>query len=538
MIMLKKLIKCIVIVFILLIILIVTGYYVFINWFAKDMIESQIEKAVHRDVEISEVSINILSLSPEIIINDLMIANTPLSQADKANQSNTIDEKERFVNIKALHCLVQLMPLMNGQIELSELLVKEPYIKVIRHPNGKFNFSDLLGKAEKEKTSAKTEQSSKPTAKPPEKQAEKKTSPEELSGKKDDSEPHIFSADDLPFQILIGKVGIDNAHIYFLDTKYQQAIHLKKLKLLLNEVNINPKNLEKENTAHVNISTNIKTEGQLNTGWVKTVDIDLLLDATITAFNVQTRLLDPLAIIKIGSPSGVVSGLQIYESIRSILMNYEIKALDFLKKDLEWNDGIVQLKASQQVVHFTEGSFKMDKLNISTDGKYIISKKAVDFAADILLDPTEQDKIKTAIRAFIADKIDQRFSRYVSADKISQNIIDSLTSTDGQMHLIFAVSGPVDKPEVKLVHPQLPALDGVVSKALAGIKDQLSKELKQKAAAEIDKLKQKATSEMDKLKKKGEGELDKLKDKYLDQHEKDTIDNLKDNLLKKLPFSF
>ena len=507
--MFKKLLKWFVILVILLVILICTGCYVFIHWFAKDMIESQLENIVHRDVEINQLSLNIFSTSPEIMIKDLIIANQLLTQSITANKSDAIDQNNRFVDIKAIQFKMQLMPLMAGKIELSELLMKDPSIKIVRHENGSFNFSDLLEKPQKKKTVPKTTQTTQTVS---EKKPEKKTRPPE----KKHTESKDFSADDLPVSICIGKVGMDNGHIHFLDQQYQQAIHLKKLKVLLNDVNINPENLEKENSAQLNISMTIKTEGQLKTGWAKTFDIDLLMEAAIQPFNVQTRLLDPLATINMGSPSGVITGLQIYESIRSKLMNFEIKALDFLKKDLHWEDGLVQLKADQHIVHFTDGRFKLDNMAVSADGKYLISKKAVDLAADILLDPNKQKKIQNDIRSLIKDKINYRARKYVSEDKIYQNIIDSITAKDGQIHLIFAISGPVNKPDVHLVHPKWPVLDGIISQALKSVKHKLSNELKQKA----------------------DRELNKLKDKYLDEKGKEGLDNLKDNLLKKLPFSF
>jgi len=514
----KKILKWLIILIILMIILICTVYYVFINWFAKDLLESQLENVMKRDVEIQQITLNILSTSPEIIIKDLVIADELLNQSNKLNKSTTIAKKNRFVYIKTLTCLIKLLPLMDRKIELSQLVIKEPYVKVIQHQNGTFNFSDLLKKTENKKT-----QSNKPkTQLQPDETKLDESKPKQKSTK---SKPDVFSADDLPFHIIIGKVGIENAHIHFYDEKYSQAILFNKTNIFLHDTNINPKNLEKENTANLYISMNIKNEGKLNRRWAKTFDFNILLKAAILPFNAQSRLLDPQATIKIDSPSGVVSGLQIYESIRSIFMNYEIKAFDILKKDLRWKNGVFKIKANQQIVNFTEGTLHMDKLIVSTDGKYNISKKICNIVADILLDSNEQKKIKTAIRSFIAKKINNGASKYFFSDKISQNIIDSLTSKDGQMHLIYAVSGPVVKPEVTLVHPKISLLDDFISKALNSIKDNITNSLNQKANTELNKLKQKT-----------ESELDKFKDKHLNQKEKDELDILKYNLLKKLPF--
>ncbi|KPA19148.1 secreted protein containing AsmA domain protein [Candidatus Magnetomorum sp. HK-1] len=525
--MIKKILKWSVIIILLLVILVCTGCYVFVHWFAKDIIESQLENVLHRNVEIRAMKLNIFSTEPEILIQDLIIADQKLNEKNKADMSEDIALKDRFVDIKSIQCLLKLMPILNAKLELSALLLKEPKIRVVRFPDGSFNFSDLIKPPEKKKavTQKKSEQPSKPVDKKPP-QTAKPSAPK----KEPPAKSKTFSADDLPIHIIIGNIGIKNGHIKLFDQEYQQAIHLKKMNVLLHDTNINPKNLEQENIIKLDISTNVKSEGKLKAAWAKTFDFDVLFEASIQPFNVKTRLLDPQATIKTGSPSGVVSGLQLYESIRSILMNYEIKALNILKEDLNWKNAIVDLDVNQRVVQLKEGAFEMDKLIVNTDGKFLIENKAVDLAVDVLLDNKEQEKIETAVKTFIAKQIDSRASKYVSADKISQNIMDSLLSKDGRIHLIFSVSGPLDKPKTKLAHPKLPALKGIVAQALKNVKDRVVNELKQKAKNEVDKIKQKADKE-----------LDKLKDKYLKKEDKEAgnvLDSIKDNVLKKLPFSF
>jgi len=536
----KKFLKWSAIVILLLIVLVCIGCYVFVNWFAKGVAEAQLENVLHRNVEIRAMKLNIFSTEPEILIKDLLIEDKIITDKNSADFSKKVDIDNRFVDVKAIQLLLKLMPLFDARIELSAMLLKDPKIRITRFKNGTFNFSDLLKPPEKKKTVA--QKKSEPTATP--KPTEKK--PSQTKGtstpkKEPPQESKPFSADDLPVQIVIKDVGIKNGHIKLYDQEYNQAIHLKKLKVLLHDVNINPKNLEKENIVKLDISANIKSEGKLKSGWAKTFDFDVLFESSIQPFNVKTRLLDPQATIKTGSPSGVVSGLQLYESIRSILMNYEIKALNVLKEDLNWKNGVINFTANQRVVQFTDGAFEMDKLIVGTDGKYLIKSKAVDLAVDILLDAKEQEKIENAIKAFIEKQFDERSRKYVSPDKISQNILESLLSKDGRMHLIFSVSGPLEKPNTKLLHPKFPALEGIVAQALKDVKNLIANELKQKAKEEVDKLKQKAKKEVDRIKQKADKEVDRLKDKYLNEQNKeagDLLDNIKDNLLKKLPFSF
>ena len=93
------------------------------------------------------------------------------------------------------------------------------------------------------------------------------------------------------------------------------------------------------------------------------------------------------------------------------------------------------------------------------------------------------------------------------------------------MYLIFAVSGPMDQPKVKLVHPKLPAIDSIISSTMNKIKDQLAEQVRKKA---------------DEAKSKIQKEVDRVKEKYLKipKDQNSILDDVKDNLLDKLPFSF
>ena len=389
----KKLIKWIFIIFVLLAVLIFAGCYVFLNYYAKDVIEAQIEKQVNRDVQIGHLNLNIFSLEPVISMSDLIIANELLT--DNTKQT---DSKDHFVSVKTTHLNLKLKPLLSGQFELAALMIKSPDIRLIRYTDGSYNFSDLIEPCPPKTESSKTDKKVPPSESTP----DKKESPESPPKKQKPSEskpdkqapPETISADDIPFQIIVGELGIENGHVQLYDQTYKQIIHFNNIKTILHDININPKNLANENTIKFDASMNLKTEGKLKSGWAKSFDFDLIVNASVRPFDPKTHLLDPEATIQVGSPTGVISGLQIYESIRSVLMNFKITALDFLKKDLEWKKGIVKVIANQRVVQLNEGSFHMDEMIVDLDGKYLIQPKAVDLALNVLVSPEEQNKVE------------------------------------------------------------------------------------------------------------------------------------------------
>jgi hypothetical protein len=525
--MIKKILKWLIIIFIVLCILLVLGYYIFVHWFAKDLIESQIEKQINRKVEIGELYLNIFSTQPAIKIDDLVISNQLLTEKNQSKKSTP------FVKIYAIHMLVKLMPLLKGQFQLEALLVKRPDIHIIRHANGKFNFSDLLESKEKSEKKAVSKIHEEKT--PPENAGvETKETSEKSAPPKASDPPKQFCADDLPVQVLIGKLGIEKAHIQVFDQQYQQMFHINKLDVYFKDININPKNLEKENTVSFDINMNLKSEGKLKSGWAKSFDIDLMCEAKIRPFNAKTKLLDPQAEVQIGSPSGTVSGLQAYEMIRSKFAHFKLTSLDFLKKDLKWKKGVISLTANQEQVQLNEGIFMVDNMAVNLDGRYLIKKKALDIALDILLSDEEQQKIENSVQSFIEKQISYQHRRYVNVDDINKSVLKAIVAKDGHVHLIFAISGPANKPDVRLIQPQLPAIDSIVSDTLKNIKSNIADHLGKKANEEINRAKNKAGKEVDRFKQKAQKELDRLPD----SEGKSVLKGIKDNVLDNLPFSF
>jgi len=519
--MLKKIVKWFIIVFILLFLLLGIGYYVFVNWFAKSLIETQIENQVHRNVEIGELHMKLFSTTPVIKIQNLMIANQLLSEK-KETKTNA-----HFVRIESIKLLLQLTPLLQGQFQLETLLIKAPDIRIVRYANGKFNFSDLL---EAKETSASQKTQTEETKTPiPETQ---KQAPPPKKDIPDQSKQ--FCADDLPVQIRVDKLGIEKAHIQVFDQEYQQMIHINQLDVLFKDININPKNLENENIILFDTHMNIKTEGKHHRGWAKSFDIDLMFEAEINPFNSKTRCLDPLAIIKAGSPSGVITGLQAYETIRSKLKNFKLTSLDFLKKELRWKKGIINLIVNQDQVQLNEGIFQVGNMAINLDGLYKIKSNSLDTAMDILLTKDEQQKIERSIQSYIKKQISSRHRRHVNIDNISKNILDAIVADDGNIHLIFAIAGPAKNPDVRLIQPQLPTIDSIVADTLKNIKSQLLNQTQKKVKNEVNRAQKKARKEVDRLNQKAQKELDRMPE----SEGKNILKGIKDKVLDNLPFSF
>lgn len=102
----------------------------------KGRIEESLEASLNREVSLGDIS---LVLWPGIgaEVKDVTIAN--LSGFSKGD----------FIRIKSLQVLIQILPLLSGNIEVDKCILTEPRLWIEKNAAGKFNFSDLL-EAEKE----------------------------------------------------------------------------------------------------------------------------------------------------------------------------------------------------------------------------------------------------------------------------------------------------------------------------------------------------------------------------------------------------
>jgi hypothetical protein len=94
-----------------------------------------VEQALHRKVDVHDVR---LSLVPEPSIRM-----TALAVSDNPNFS-----KESFFTAEEFRLRLQLLPLLKGQFQVTEFILKKPSVKLIKKPDGTFNYSDIAKKKE------------------------------------------------------------------------------------------------------------------------------------------------------------------------------------------------------------------------------------------------------------------------------------------------------------------------------------------------------------------------------------------------------
>lgn len=136
-----------VVVLVLVVVLIAIPFIVDVNMF-RPQIEAELTAALGREVKIGNLKLSILGGS--VGADDLSIADDPAFS------------KAPFIRAKGLDVGVELMPLiLSKQLQVTELVINQPQVALLRNAAGKWNFSSLGPKTPHE-ASTRTSPSSNP----------------------------------------------------------------------------------------------------------------------------------------------------------------------------------------------------------------------------------------------------------------------------------------------------------------------------------------------------------------------------------------
>ncbi len=458
----------------------------------KDMIDEQMENALNRQVSIGSIDVSVFSVVSGIQVKDVKISNFKTQPQREALKGKPVAANDLFVGLSSFTFKLKFLPLLKKQVELRELVLFEPVINVVRYPGGQFNFSDLL--APKKMTAEEKEELLKKEREEAKKKAEEAKQPQKP-----------FTADDLPLEITIGKVGIEKGLISFVDQGLKQSFSVYNLTALVHSIQIDPKNLEKKNSVKLKIETGIKTIGQVQTGSVKSFDIGLSINGSVKPFDPKTKKVDPELSAKAGSGYGTMTGLQIFERLKEVeqLEKYCGK-FAFLKDDIKWKNALVNVWYRGGTVKISDGRIATDDYELNFAGMTNINSKAVGMDMDMLL----AEKHNKPIREGIARNVEKgikaaKLEKYVKTEKVADSAMKALTNKEGKVFLQYKVSGTMSKPDVKLVAPKIPSIGDLIKDAAGDIKDVVQEKAEKKVEKVVDK-------QADKAKDKAAKKLKKL----------------------------
>ncbi len=449
----------------------------------KKFIEDQMRSALNRHVTISDINVGIFSVLSGIEVEEVKISNFKSAKQLEALKGKPVAANDLFVGLKAFKFKVKFGEILQKKITLKELILYEPVINVVRGPKGGMNFDDLTR--------------SKPMT--PEERAELERQMREDAKKP--SKP--LKAEDIPIAVGVGKIGIEKGTVTFVDQQSKQTVQIYNLTTLVHSIKIDPEALDQKNQVKLNLDMGIKTVGVSKSGSVESFDIGISARGNVKPFDVKTKILNPEVSIKLGSPYGHMTGLQILESLKSVdaLQKYCGK-LKFLGKDLKWKNGYVTVWYKGGAITLKEGNIKTGDFAMSFGGKANTNTKAIDMNMSLLLEKKHGKSIRSGIDKTAGKMITGSMKKYVKKEQITDAAMKPLVNKDGKVYLEYAVKGTYVSPKTKLVAPKLPSMKELVKKAAGSVGDAAKDKAKDVAKTQTKKATKKATKKSKKKLKK------------------------------------
>jgi len=457
----------------------------------KPFIEKQMEKQLHRQVRIGDVSGGLFSAISGFTVKEVKISNFKPEKEIESLKNKPVADSDIFASMKSFNFKISLPPLLTGKVVLNEIMLYNPQINIVRYKSGAFNFSDLL--------------ISKPMTPEEKAELEKKLREEAAKPKE---EPKPLKADDLPVAINVGSVGMEDGNIVFNDLTSGQKLSIYKVTAKVYDIKIDPKDLEKNDNISLKIFAGIKTLSRPESGSVQSFDVAFDVTGTIIPFEKKTRIMNPEVSVKAGSPYGTVTGLQIFNEMINVeqVAKYSGK-FDFLKKEIDWKNGFVKIHYKDNVATLADGKIANDEYSLVFGGTVNVATMNLNLNTDMTLAKKNTEKVKAQTSKLAIKLITGKAKDYVKPEAVGDAAVKPMLNANGEIALKYAITGTASKPSVKLIQPKLGSLSDIVKDA---VKDAAGNVKEQVKDAAKDKAKEKGAEAADKGKDKAKNKLKKF----------------------------
>jgi len=417
----------------------------------KAFIQSQMSKALNRQVYIEKIDVSIFSIVSGIEIKNVAISNFKTPQQLTVLAGKPVASGDIFTGMEALRFKVRFLPLLHKQIDLKELVLYSPVINLSRSKQGVLNCDDLI-KAKKQNPADKANLEKKKAA-----EVTKQAKP--------------ITADDIPVAITVGEIGIKSGTINYYDGELDQRIQIYKLTSLAYDINIDPKELEKKDEIKLKMEMGIKTVGSMKTGSVQSFDVTIAATGKVIPFDVKTRLLEPEVLVHLGFPDGQITGLQMFNAVANIplLGDYLGEYISFLKGKQEWKGSKasgVDLRYKADKAQLSNGKLDLKEASLLFDGSVNTQSSALDMNLNMVMNKEINESVKKGLAQNIEAGIkNPEIKKYADSNKLAEAAMQPLLNKDGLIDLKFKVDGTTKKTNVKMTSPQLDSLSSVITKS-------------------------------------------------------------------------
>lgn len=445
---------------VILILIAAAGIFIMVK-VDKAFIASWMSGVLNRHVYIEKIDAGILSVVSGVEIRNVVISNFKTPEQLTALAGKPVAAGDVFTGMESLRFKVMILPLLQKQFVLKELVLYSPVVNLTRSKEGALNCDDLI--------------------------KSKKISPADKADLKKGKEAEVkkeakpLAADDIPVAIAVGEIGVKNGVINYYDGALDQRFQIYKLTTLAYDINVDPKDLEKKDDIKLKIAMGLKTAGPMKTGSVQSFDITMEATGKVIPFDIKTRRLTPEALVHISFPDGQITGLQIFNAVAAIpvLGDYLAENISFLKGKQEWKGSKsagVDIRYKAGKAELSNGKLDLKEANLLFRGAVNTESKALDMTLDMVM----KKEINDAVKKGLVQKLDEAIKtpevkKYADSGKLAVTVMQPLLNKDGMIDLKFKVGGTTKKADVKLTQPQLDSLNNVIKKSVGNIATEVGK---------------------------------------------------------------
>jgi hypothetical protein len=393
----KKIFKrALIVVAVLLLVAAGISLYVYLT-VDKDWIEDRLEASLSRKVTIEDIR-----FSPFSAVAGIQVAGVEVSdrmEAERIERISTVPPDELFVRMDSGRIRFRLFSLLSPSLDIREIVLDEPEIHVLRHPDGSFNFSDLIPAEGSERT------------------------------------------------FIIGRISISSGRTSFVD------------RISGNSYQISDFDLSGEKSGpDLNIRADFSIQAQRLKApkFAQDLNVEFEIKGTLAALLSPQGTTLPLFRLDIHTPKGWIEGLLIFERIKQVpvLQDY-FGTLDFLGENIEWEGGGLEVSQKEGTIRISKGEIKVEDYIFTYDGT-VENSGVLDVRAVLILPEKMTETFRNILRTNMNELLSENLKKRISVDEIANELIKPLIQGNDQIRLTFRIGGTAADPQVSLEAPDLP----------------------------------------------------------------------------------
>lgn len=473
------------------------------KYFDKDIIVKAVEANTNSRFELTDVSIGIFSFTPSLRMDGIKLGKRDQYADDKVHIDKRPKMEGEIVSVENIELKANLIPLFDKRFELNRFIIQRPVARLTLGEEGQNNLSPLFDQPSGKQADGRVAEV--------QEQAEPEAA-QEPAAQQPDEPQEDFSAKDVPVAAKMNQIGIENGEVDILFRTTQQRFLISDFFMVIDKIDVDPKDLFKHNKATVTFNTNMTIFNKEKSEQAK---LSLESNADVRPFDPYTGKVNPEAVYAVSIGKGsFIQALVALEKVKSSLATLEKVGinLDILSKKA------VLSKDADTAIRYKDGkvSFEEDLKVLTADYDVKIVKASWfnvmnnqhSFKGDITVSESESKKLLDQVDKFIDDSMKDISIKGVNIDK--QEIKDELLSgvvKEGRIYIEFTSTGDISDPEVKVSFMPTSLTDLIKKKAGAFV-DQKIDEVKEKVNEEIDKAKAEAEAKLEEEKAKAQAKID------------------------------